>query len=529
MKLRIKIRKPIKTLTQMFKKYSVLPLNIQDEDEVLSMNITTNEKFFQQIFNNCYDIVFRPVQINSKTKIFLIFLANLVDVETLNKIILKPLIYAGIPQGLGNLDSIGQVFKQQMVAVADTKTVTKVSQVIENILRANVVILADGESSALVVSLKGFAKRSVEEPVNEVSISGPRESFTETLDINTSLLRRKIKSPRLKMESRSVGELSKTEIVIGYIEGITPDSVIEEVRKRIDRIQTDSSSYIEEFIEDNSFSLFPQIQNTERPDVVAASLLEGKVAIFEDGIPLVLLVPMTFWTSFQAAEDYYQRFIYTTCIRLLRILLLNLSLMLPSLYVAVTTFHPQLIPMNLLVSIAAAREGTPFPAVVEALLMEIMFEGLREAGLHLPKPIGAAVSIVGALVIGEAAVRAGIVSSSIVIVVGTTGISSFAAPRYNFGIAFRMLRFPLLILSGTLGLFGTVFGLIAILIHLVNLRSFGIPYFSPVAPQIPSSLKDILIRAPKWSMNFRPRLIVGADKKRIPKGQQPSPKRSNQE
>ncbi len=289
--------------------------------------------------------------------------------------------------------------------------------------------------------------------------------------------------------------------------------------------RTDSSGGIEEFIEDNAFSIFPQIHKTERPDVVVSSLLEGKVAILEDGMPFALIAPITFWTSFQAAEDYYERFLYSTFIRLLRISLFILAGLLPSIFVAVTTFHPQLLPTNLLVSIAAAREGIPFPAVVETLLMEIVFEALREAGLHLPKPTGAAISIVGALVIGEAAVSAGIVSAPVVIVVGLTGISSFAIPRYNFAIAFRMLRFPILLLSGSLGLFGTVFGIVVILIHLVNLRSFGVPYFAPVAPQILGNLKDVLIRAPKWSLYSRPR-CCRKDKKRIPKGQRPRPKRS---
>lgn len=496
------------------------------DNETLSKDIEINETTIRKILENCYDIVFRPININRSTKILLIFISSLVDVATLDKIILKPWMYQGIPQGFGDICNFREVLRQQMVAVANSETITKVSEVNESILKGNVVIIADGENTALVLTLKGFEKRSIEEPINEISIGGPRESFTETLDINTGLLRRKIKSPRFKMKSYTVGKMSKTEIIIAYIEEIAPDSLIDEVCKRIDRIQTDSSGGIEEFIEDNPFSPFPQIQNTERPDVVAASLLEGKVAIFEDGIPYVLVVPMTFWTSFQAAEDYYERFLYTTFIRWLRIILFNLAFLLPSIFVAVTTFHPQLIPLNLLVSIAAAREGIPFPAIIETFLMETVFEGLREAGLHLPKPTGAAVSIVGALVIGDAAVRAGIVSAPVVIVVGITGISSFAIPRYNFGIAFRMLRFPLLLLSGMFGLFGTIFGLMVILVHLVNLRSFGLPYYSPMAPQILGSLKDILIRVPKWSMYFRPRLIVGEDRERIPKGQMPSPKRS---
>lgn len=219
------------------------------------------------------------------------------------------------------------------------------------------------------------------------------------------------------------------------------------------------SSYIEEFIEDFTWSPFPQVQNSERPDVICSSLLEGKVAIFVDNTPFVLVVPMTFWSGLQAADDYYERSIYTTFIRLIRYSLFNIALLLPSLYVAIIAYHPQLIPTTLLISIAAAREGVPFPTVVETLLMEFMFEGLREAGIRLPKPIGSAVSIVGALVIGQAAVQAGIVSAPVVIVVATTGIASFAIPRYNLGTSYRLLRFLMLILAGTLGIYGIITGI----------------------------------------------------------------------
>lgn len=330
------------------------------------------------------------------------------------------------------------------------------------------------------------------------------------------------------METIIVGQVSQTDIVIAYIDGIAPNSVLEEVRKRIRRIQIDGvldSCYIEEFIEDITWTPFPQVQNTERPDVVCASLFEGKVAIFVDNTPFVLVVPMTFWTGLQAADDYYERSIYTTFVRFIRYALLNIALLLPSLYVALTTFHPQLIPTNLLISIAAAREGVPFPTVIETLMMEFMFEGLREAGIRLPKPVGSAVSIVGALVIGQAAVQAGIASAPVVIIVATTGISSFGIPRYNLGTACRLLRFPMLIMAGMLGLYGVIIGFFIIIIHLLGLRSFGVPYMSPVAPLIPGNLKDIFIRAPRWSMTRRPAFISGANKRRVPEGQQPSPKR----
>ncbi|WP_369901224.1 spore germination protein [Bacillus manliponensis] len=508
---------------------SVLLPNVQDCE--LEQNISVNEEVLKQVFDNCSDIVFRPILINSQTKMLLIYIDGLVDAKIVEQVVLKPMMFEGLPNGLKSVDSIGEIIEDQLIAVSQVKTVSKVHEVIEGVLKANIVILTDGENQALVADLKGFEKRSIEEPAAEISVRGPRDGFTETLRVNTSLVRRRIRSPRLKMEPYSIGELSQTDVVIAYIEGIAPNSVLDEVRQRIQRIQIDGvleSAFIEEFIEDQPFSPFPQIQNTERPDAVCASLLEGKVAILVDNTPFVLIVPMTFWTGLQAAEDYYERSIYTTFIRWIRLVLINISLFLPSLYVAITTFHPKLIPTNLLISIASAREGIPFPAVIEALMMEFLFEGLREAGVRLPKPIGSAVSIVGALVIGQAAVQAGIISAPLVIVVATTGIASFAFPRYNLGTAYRMLRFPMLLLAGMLGLYGIAISTLAILIHLTNIRSFGIPYLSPVAPQTPRDLKDVLLRTPRWNMTHRPIMVSGEEKIRFPDGQQPSSKRGGE-
>lgn len=402
-----------------------------DQECELKQSVSANEEVLRQVFENCSDIVFRPIIIDSQNKILFIYIDGLIDTKVVEQVVLKPMMFEGLPSGVKSVDWVGEIIQNQLIAVSQVKTISKVREVIEAVLKANVVILTEGESQALVADLKGFEKRGIEEPAAEISVRGPRDGFTETIRVNTSLIRRRIRSQKLKMEPYSIGELSQTDVVIAYIEGIAPDSVLDEVRQRVKRIQIDGvleSAFIEEFIEDQPFSPFPQIQNTERPDAVCASLLEGKVAILVDNTPFVLIVPMTFWTGLQAAEDYYERSIYTTFVRWIRLILINISLFLPSLYVAITTFHPKLIPTNLLISIAAAREGIPFPAVIEALMMEFLFEGLREVWVRLPKPVGSAVSIVGALVIGQAAVQAGIISAPLVIVVATTGIASFAFP-----------------------------------------------------------------------------------------------------
>lgn len=487
----------------------------------LSTKLSINEKMVRETFQQCSDIIFRSISTNPA--ILIVYADGLIDNKTLENMVLAPLLYDEVPIS-------GQMIQDKLVAVSQIKTVSNLGDIIDGILKANIVLLADGENKALVADLKGFEKRSIEEPAAEISVRGPRDGFTETLRTNTSLIRRRIRSPKLKMESVTIGQVSQTDVVIVYIEGIVSNAILKEVRSRIDRIVMDGvleSGFIEEFIEDAPWSPFPQIQNTERPDIVCASLLEGKVAVLVDNTPFVLIAPMTFWTGLQAVEDYYERSIYTTFIRFVRYSLFNIALLLPSLYVALSTFHQQLIPTNLLISIANSREGVPFPTFVEALLMEFMFEGLREAGIRMPKAVGSAVSIVGALVIGQAAVQAGIVSAPVVIIVATTGIASFAIPRYNFGTAYRLLRFPMLILAGMLGLYGIISGLFLLMIHLLGLRSFGVPYLSPVVPSVPQSLKDVFIRAPRWSMTRRSVFTSGANKTRIPKGQQPSSKRGN--
>ncbi|WP_053377830.1 spore germination protein [Paenibacillus sp. FJAT-27812] len=493
--------------------------------EQLTPSIRENETLFRDVFHNCSDILFRPIQIEEQLKLMIIYVDGLIDTVTLESIVQKPHLFQDKLQG-----NLAEQIKKEAAAIASTQSSASTDDVIKAVLKGNAAILIDGEANALIVEIPSYEKRAIQEPTSEVTLRGPREGFIETLRVNTSLVRRKIQSPRLKFESMVIGELSQTIVSIAYIEGIAEETVIDEVRKRLGQIKIDAilgSGYLEEFIEDSPYSPFPQVQNTERPDVTAAALLEGKVAIMEDGSPYTLIVPMTFWVSLQSADDYYERFFYSSAIRWIRYVLLIISLLLPSVYVAIISYHPQLMPTNLLLSIAVAREPSPFPAVIEAFIMEFTFEALREAGVRLPRAAGSAVSIVGALVIGQAAVQAGIVSAPMVIVVAATGIASFTIPRYNFGTSFRLLRFPLLILSGMMGFFGIAFGILFILIHLVNLNSYGVPYFSPIAPRYNSDLKDVLFRAPRWTMHKRP-AFTGVNKERLSSSPMPN-KKTNQD
>ncbi|MFC3799713.1 spore germination protein [Cohnella sp. GCM10012308] len=387
------------------------------------------------------------------------------------------------------------------------------------LLNGCALILLDGINRGLAVDAADPKARQVEEPNVQSVVRGPREGFTEVLDWNTSMLRRKLRTPDLWMETRVIGRQSRTRVVVAYLNGVVKESVLQEVRRRLDGIDIDAvleSNYIEECIQEKQYSPFPTMFNTERPDVVAADLLEGKVCILVDGTPFVLVVPALFVQFFQSSEDYYQRPDFASLVRVLRFISFFLATMTPSLYIAVTTFHQELIPTTLLYNLASQREGVPFPAFMEGLLMEVTFEILREASVRMPKTIGQSISIVGTLVIGQAAVEAGLVTAGMVIVVSITAISNFVMPAFNMGIAARILRFILMALAGAFGLYGVFLGVIVIIVKLCKLESFGVPYMTPFAPLRWRELRDGFVRVPFRWMTRRPSSAVSGRRLRVP-------------
>ena len=484
----------------------------QVADGNLSSSLEDNIILFKSIFKDCSDIVYREFIVGDEQKLsgLLIWLDGLADKNTLNSNIMKSLIDETRfinPKGSNTATRAFSLIRDSLLSVADMKEQTKINDIVDSVLTGESAILIDGVPISLIISTKSWESRDVTDPITEGVVRGPRQGFTENVRTGTSLIRRIVKTPQLKMEEFKVGSLTKTDVIMAYIQGIASDKVVEEVRRRISRINVDSileSGYIEELIEDQPFSLFPQIEHTERPDKAAAQLLEGRVVILIDGTPFSLIVPTVFFQFLQSSEDYYERYPLGFAVRIVRTLAFALSLFLPSLYIAITTYHQEMLPTPLLISIAGGREGVPFPALVEGLLMEVTIEALREAGVRLPRPVGQAVSIVGALVVGQAAVQAGIVSSAKVIVVSVTAISSFSTPAFNLAAAIRMIRFPMMILASFLGLYGVMLGVLILQFHLCSLRSFGVPYFAPIAPFRLSGLKDMLFRAPWWMMQKRP-------------------------
>ncbi|MEW9673046.1 spore germination protein [Ammoniphilus sp. 3BR4] len=491
---------------------------IENRQIPLSSDLNQNVQGIRSIYENCSDVVFRSFFIGGIRKAFLIYIEGLCNTEEMDASVLTPLM----DESAGN-HAFHELLEKK-ITVTKVEEVNTVSDCIKYLSMGSPVLLVENESEGFAFGLAKWEKRSVEEPSAESVIRGPREGFTESLGVNTSLLRRRIRSPQLKIKPMRIGRYTQTEIILAFMDGIADPTLIEEITKRMKRIDIDGileSGYIEEMIEDNPYSPFPQILNTERPDVAVSSLLEGKVVILVDGTPFALVAPTTLYSLLQSSEDYYQRFIISTAIRWLRFVFVVISLLLPSLYVAVLTFHHEMIPTTLFLSMASSREQVPFPALIEALIMEITFEALREAGIRLPKQVGSAVSIVGALVIGQSAVQAGIVSAPMVMVVAITGIASFTIPRYTAGVALRMLRFPMIFLAGSLGLMGVMLGIIFILIHLCTIRSFGVPYLTPMAPMKFRDIKDVLIRAPLWKLNTRPHLTGQYNKYRQAPNQKP--------
>ncbi len=500
---------------------------ISKPEAALYENFEQNIETLRSIYRQCSDVVFRSFFLFGKKKAMIIYIEGLSDIKGIEEYVLSPLMQeAAFDAGV---DPLNELIEKNL-PVSKVKRSGMLADCIESISSGNPILLCDGENEAFSLGLAKWEKRGIEEPTAEAGIRGPREGFNESLQVSTSQLRRIIKSPALKMKSMKIGNYTKTKVILAYIDGLADKNLIEEVTNRLKRIQIDGileSNYIEEMIEDNPFSPFPQILSTERPDTACAHLLEGRAVILVEGTPFCLIVPVSFFSLIQSHEDYYQRYVASTVIRWMRYVFLAISLLLPSLYVAILSFHQEMVPGSLLVSIASSREAVPFPAVIEALIMEISFEALREAGVRLPKQVGAAVSIVGALVIGQAAVQAGLVSAPMVIIVAITGIASFMIPRYFAGMAIRMLRFPMMLLSATLGLLGIMLGIIAIVIHLCALRSFGEPYLAPIAPLKREELKDVLWRSPWWMMDTRPHFRGESNLNRQAAWQAPDPKKGN--
>lgn len=484
------------------------------DNSSIYMDIDTNLNHLKKILGKSSDIIFREFRIGAKEKIkaFVCVVDFLVDKEKIEGYIKTMSMF---DKPIVNYDStlaypdIFTTLKEKLLYSIDIKESGSFNEVLESILSGSTVIFIDGYSTAFIVGAQYSEGRSIDEPNSELNIRGSREGFVENIKINISLIRKIIRNPNLVFETLYLGKETHTMICLAYMDGLVNKNVLKELKNRLNRIDADfilESGYIEQYIEDRPFSIFATVGNSEKPDKVSAKILEGRVAILCNGTPYVLTVPYLFCEAFQASEDYYSRPFADSIMRCGRYLAFFISSSLPALYVSITSFHPKMIPPILLLSIASSREGVPFPSVIEVGIMLFGFQVVKESGVRMPVPGGQAVSIIGALIVGQAAVAAGIISNPVIIVVALMGITGFIINPISDAVF--LIRFLLLALSAAFGFFGFIIGIFIVLAHMCSLNSFGTPYLAPFAPTIWNELKDTIIRFPLKSMKSKPKSIL---------------------
>ncbi len=459
------------------------------------------------------DFKIREITIPSfATEATIMYLDGMVNGEMIERTIIKPFLEK---KGVV-LSNFKNVMMKEVLSNRDVSFISTFTEVIDAILKGNTIIFLRNFAFVVSIATVGFPHRSVGKPQSENVLKGPMESFVESGFTNRSLIRKQLRNEQLITESLPVGRRTVTVVSMLYINGIANDKLVEDVKKRIKQIDVDilqGVSVLEQHIEERPYSLLPSILYTERPDRAAAFLQEGHIVLVMDNSPACLIVPVTVWSFFHTAEDFYQRWPFGNFIRFVRLFAIFVAMLVPSLYIAITNYHVEMIPADLVLSIAATREQVPFPAIVEVLIMEMAFELLREAGVRIPSAIGPTIGIVGALILGQAAVEANIISPILVIVVAITGLASFAVPDVSFSFSVRLSRFLFLFAGATFGLFGISILITMAIAYCTTAKSFGVPFFSPVAPHYRSS-KDTVFRPPVWAQWLRPFYLHPKNKKR---------------
>ncbi|ACS99647.1 spore germination protein [Paenibacillus sp. JDR-2] len=493
-------------------------------------SVSDNLAFIRQSLGSPNDLLIRTFRMAEGEKAAVVCIEGLADKQVIqNQVISQLMQESGSrfartdrTENTGQMDdeySRGtEAQTTEQLSLQDLRRSSDWDDIMLTILSGDAALFVEDMEETVLIGSKGWKSRAIEEPQTESLIRGPRDGFTEDLRTNTALIRRRIRDSHLRFDSYCIGRRSRKDVTVAYIEGIANPMLVNEVKRRVGTIDMDDpegSGFIEQWIQDHYWSPFPQIMNTERPDKVSGALLQGKVAVLVDGTPFQLVMPVTIGSFIQSPEDYYQNWILSSVLRILRVFAVFIALFLPGLYIALLEYHHGMLPSKLAFSVAGTREGVPFPAVVETFLMEATLELLREAGVRLPKSIGQTIGVVGGLVIGEAAVTAGIVSPVMVVVVAVTAIASFAIPSYGFAISIRLMRFLIMIAGSVFGLYGIVLAMIITCIHLVNLRSFGIPYTAPLAPLRLSDWRDLIYRLPVIRMSHRPEILETMDTKRL--------------
>ena len=487
--------------------------NNDQENTGLNKSLDDNILLFKNIFINDETLIIREFE-NKQLKnaqCCIIYLDGMVNTEIVNENIIQPVLCSNLSENIESGNLLEEL-KKKVIVSNNVTLETEVKKTVSSVINGDTLFLLEGYDNALVISSKGGLFRPITEPTSSRVVRGPREGFTESIMINISLVRRKIKDPDLKLKFKVIGERTHTKTCICYIEGLALEGILNELEQRLDKIEIDGvidSGYIQELIKDAPYSPFETVGSSERPDVIAAKLLEGRIALFVDGSPFVLTVPYLVVENFQSNEDYYNNYIFSTMNRLIRGFTAVTSITIPAIFLSLATYHQEMLPTPLLLSISASEQGVPVPTVVSLFIMLFIFDMLREAGTRMPSSIGQAVNIVGTLVLGQAAVEARLVSAPVIIVTALTGIMTLI--NMNFISATIIFRTFLLIGASFLGIYGFLMCFIILYLHLMSIRSFGVPYMMNVTRAINHDGQDAWIRAPWWSMTLRPKIIAAKD------------------
>lgn len=482
-----------------------MPISLKEKNKVLSPYLDKNEDINKRDF-----LLGLELQIPARA----VFLNQIIDKEAFQRHVLEPLmkfpltVQEGLPPALIN------TLVNSGPSVSQVKTASTLKEIVHHIFDGLVVIQVEGYQEVLVVDIHGGEFRTVDEPPGERTTRGPREGFIENLDVNISMLRRRLRDPRLVVKKTTIGRRTRTPVAYLYLEDVASPEVVENLRQRLDAIDVDgilASGYIEQFLEKSPWSIFPQIWSSERPDRLAAKLLEGRVVIIVHGTPLAFTVPTLAMEWFQASEDYYERTIYGSMTRFTRFLAFFLAVSLPSIYISLFSFHPELVPFKLLLPVAHARSQVPFPVLIEVLIQEFIIQLTIESGLRLPGAIGQTVGVVAGIILGQAAIAANLASPAVIIVISVTTIATFVMPSSGMLLSSRILRLPLLLICGAFGIYGFSLAWLFIVIHVSSLEDFKTPYYAPFAPLRWQDLKDSAIRVPLWMMNKRPVSLPAAN------------------
>lgn len=511
-------RKGTAVIMKFIKKIQNITSVDNEKNTYSSMELTTEN--IKKILSDSPDVQYQVHYINGcrNLPVTVIYIAGLVNKKIINDDILKPLVQEKVLSEANNFPDIINLIEKGIIYNAARKVNTKLDDTINDIINGSLALVFDKEKKAITFEVKEFEKRSITEPTNENVLKGSKDSFIEVLTVNRALVRRKLRTPNLRIKEIIVGTQTKTPINVIYIENITNQEIVDEVMKRLAEINVDGAivaGSIEEYIIDNKRTVFPQVAITERTDKFCQHILEGKVGMIIDGLPIAYVIPVDTAMFYKAPEDYAQNYITSSFIRCLRYISSLITLFLPGFYISITTFHQEMIPTSLAESIIESKGDVPFPTNTSVLMLLIAFELLLEAGLRLPRTIGQAISIIGALVVGQAAVQAKLISPAVVIVVAVTGITGFTMPNQDYANALRILRFIFVISASIAGLYGVSLAFVALLYHINSLETFGVPYLSPfVANEGREMLQDTLIRIPLYKIKKRPSSFKPINKKR---------------